>query len=91
MRHPVRLREPPNLRHSHVTAVTCERGDVGGGSRSLIAEGGGMALRLTAITLLVPWDDEDQDHPAGWGWDLLIGNEQTRLVEVLDFLDKEVN
>lgn len=28
--------------------------------------------RVTIITLRVPWNPETEDHPAGWGWDVLL-------------------
>jgi len=40
--------------------------------------------RRTRITLSIPWDDETQDHPASWGWDVLISNLSEREVHVVD-------
>lgn len=31
-----------------------------------------MARRETRVVLLIPWDDEDNDHPAGWGFTELL-------------------
>ncbi len=41
--------------------------------------------RYTQVVLLVEWDPEKQDHPQGWDWSTLLGNE----AEVLDFENKE--
>jgi len=29
-------------------------------------------MERTRITLSVPWDPETQEHPAQWGWDVLL-------------------
>lgn len=39
--------------------------------------------RVTIITLRVPWDSENEDHPAGWGWDLLLNRYSQ--VDVISF------
>lgn len=31
-----------------------------------------MAARRTRVTLSIPWDDENNDHPSAWGWDEII-------------------
>jgi hypothetical protein len=46
-----------------------------------------MATRRTRVTLSIPWDDEVEDHPSGWGYDVLL--ERDGEVYVVDF--EEVN
>lgn len=46
-------------------------------------------LRKTRITLVVPWDDEDNDHPSSWGWDVMINNVLPHEVVVVDFEDQD--
>jgi hypothetical protein len=46
-----------------------------------------VAERRTRITLSIPWDDEDNDHPSAWGWDVLLNLDGHREVHVVDFED----
>ena len=46
-----------------------------------------MANRRTRVTLSIPWDDETEDHPAGWGYDVLLN----RVDEVYVVQTEEVN
>lgn len=50
-----------------------------------------MAPRLTRVTLLVPWDDEDHEqHPIAWGYDVMLGIDRDsdgRQVVVVEALD----
>lgn len=41
--------------------------------------------RRTRITLSIPWDDEEHDHPSAWGYDVLLEVEDEREVHVVDF------
>lgn len=44
-----------------------------------------MAKRYTRVILSVPWDDEENDHPASWGWTVLLNTVDE--VVLLDFTD----
>lgn len=42
-----------------------------------------MAARRTRVTLSIPWDDETHEHPANWGYDVLLGLETIEGQEVI--------
>jgi hypothetical protein len=44
-----------------------------------------LAERRTRVVLSVPWDDEWNDHPAHWGWDVLLQIEDPLGVLLVDF------
>jgi hypothetical protein len=44
-----------------------------------------MADRRTRVTLSIPWDDEETDHPAQWDYTGLLDSLHT--VHVVDFRD----
>lgn len=44
--------------------------------------------RRTRIVLSIPWDDETEDHPSGWGYDVLLNRLDE--VHVIDFAEVEV-
>lgn len=51
-----------------------------------------MAPRRTRVVLSIPWDDEDNDHPANWDYENLMDlttDEDGVGVLVIDF--EEVN
>ena len=48
-----------------------------------------MARRQTRIVLLVPWDDEEMDHPAGWDWTGLLDLTTPEDTLVIDFEEVE--
>lgn len=41
-------------------------------------------MRRTRVVLSIPWDDETEDHPSGWGYDVLL-NRLIGEVIVVDF------
>lgn len=53
-----------------------------------------MAERRSRIVLSVPWDDETEDHPAGWKWEALVywpNPGPDRPFIVVDFEDVDEN
>lgn len=74
---------PSGLRES----PTCFEGGRRG-TRGVPTEKGKNVERRTRIVLSIPWDDETEDHPSGWGYDVLLNRLDE--VHVIDFAEVEV-
>jgi hypothetical protein len=49
-----------------------------------------VASRRTRVVLSIPWDDETEDHPSAWGYDVLLNRAlPDSEVYVIDFAEVE--